>query len=146
MVMKGGCLCGAIRYEIADDATPSAVCHCRNCQKQSGASFSINLLVSTADFTMSGTPRRFIDTSDRGTEVHREFCGQCGSPLVSRSPARLDRIAVKAGTLDDPSGLKPSIQVWCDSAQPWLSLPDLPSVARQPTPADTSLASPTGDR
>jgi len=131
MSMKGGCLCGAVRYEISNDATPSGVCHCTNCQKQSGSSFSIALLVNTADFTMTGTLRRYVDQTDRGTPIYREFCEICGSPVVSRSPERDDRIAVKAGTLDDPSVLKPQIQVWCDSAQPWLSL-DLPAEARQP--------------
>lgn len=145
MPMEGGCLCGAVRYTISNDATPSAVCHCRNCQKQSGSSFSISLLVNSHDFTMTGTLRRFRDKSDRGTDIYREFCGTCGSPIVSRNPVRPERIAVKAGTLDDVSVLKPLLQVWCDSAQPWVSLGDLPAVARQPTPADSSLASSNKD-
>lgn len=134
MTMKGGCLCGAVRYDISNDATPSAICHCRNCQKQSGSSFSIALLVNAADFTMTGTLKRYEDQNDEGRPIYREFCETCGSPVVSRSPVRSDRIAVKAGTLDDPSVLRPQLQVWCDSAQPWLTLSDLPAVARQPEP------------
>lgn len=119
MGFEGGCLCGDIRYESASDPLMTVYCHCRNCQKASGGAFSTNVMVPADAFAVTqGEVSRYDDTADSGNVVVREFCGRCGSAIVSRLPDG-GMAVVKAGTLDDPSGLQPGMSIWEDSALPW---------------------------
>ncbi|MGB3431106.1 GFA family protein [Achromobacter sp.] len=128
----GGCLCGKIRYMLMAEPAVVAICHCTNCQKQGGGAFSVNLALARADVRMSGELSVFEDKADSGGVVLRGFCGACGSPILSELPGRPKHVYVKAGTLDDRSGIVPTMQVWCRSAQPWVELnKNLPTFERQ---------------
>jgi hypothetical protein len=63
----------------------------------------------------------FEDTGDSGKPVHRNFCPYCGSPITSVVDAMPGLTFIKAGILDDPSWLKPTMEVYCDSVQPWIT-------------------------
>jgi hypothetical protein len=117
----GGCLCGAVRYELAKDPTMTAVCHCTHCQRQSGAMFSTNLVVAEADYQQQGETKVYEDRGDSGQPVYRHFCGNCGSPILSRVAVMPGVVMVKAGTLDDFSGLKPAVEVYADHAADWVA-------------------------
>jgi len=117
----GGCLCGAVRYELASEPTMTAVCHCTHCQRQSGAMFSTNLVVPEADYHQTGETSVYEDRGDSGQPVYRHFCGRCGSPIISRVAVMPGLVMVKAGTLDDFSGLKPAVEVYTDHAAEWLA-------------------------
>jgi len=128
--MKGGCLCGAVRYET--DATPMAtvICHCTHCQRASGSAFSVNVVLPREKLIVSGAPSEYHDRGDNGAPVLRYFCPICGSSFMSVLSSGL--AAVKAGTLDDASGLTPSVQIWARSAQTWsASIPALPALDTQ---------------
>ncbi len=102
-----------------------AVCHCTDCQKQSGSPFSVNVGVPNDQITMEGeTLTRFDVTGASGQNVSRYFCNRCGSPLKTVLEAFGGLAVIKAGTLDDSSWVKPGIQIWCDSAQDWAVLAD----------------------
>lgn len=120
---QGGCLCGKIRYTLKAEPFATALCHCTNCQRQGGAAFSVNLLFAAAQVDITGQLSEFIDHSDKGDPVGRQFCGNCGSPILSALTTMPGMVAIKAGTLDDTSGVKPQVQVWCASAQSWF-MPD----------------------
>jgi hypothetical protein len=123
--ITGGCLCGALQYTIGTEPVLTAICHCTHCQRQSGAAFSVNLGVPKGALQFSkGTPKMFQDTGSSGLPVYRHFCGDCGSPIYSDVAAIPDLVFVKAGTLDDSSGVKPGVAVWCRSAQPWVPRPE----------------------
>lgn len=119
--IKGSCLCGQVSYQSsADEPSMMAICHCPDCQKQNGAAFSINVLVPTASIKFEGKSlAQYIVNGDSGTPVTRNFCNNCGSPLSTELDAFGNLAAIKAGTLEDSSWVKPSIQIWCDAAQPW---------------------------
>ena len=136
MRLSGSCLCGQLRY-VADAETPmAAVCHCSNCQKQTGSAFSWLVIVPSAQLRHSGTLKTYLDRGDSGSVVRRQFCPDCGSPLFSEMDSAPGITAIKAGTLDDGSALTPVMHVWCDSAQPWSSIPsDMPRFAQQPPAA-----------
>jgi hypothetical protein len=121
--MQGGCLCGAVRYEVASPAVGQAVCHCKHCQRQSGSAFSVLLAVTGESFTVSGQPTLYVDRGDSGAVVNRYFCSSCGSPLYTALPDKQEVVYIKAGTLDDTSVLAPKVHVWCDSAWPWTAFP-----------------------
>ena len=124
MTQTGRCLCGQITYEIAGDIIATAVCHCDHCQRQGGAAFSVNLVVHESQMTVSGTLSTFEDRGENNDAVYvyRRFCGQCGSPIYSALVSPAGILAVKAGTLDDRSGVTPTIEAWCEHKQPWVQL------------------------
>ncbi|MNS68930.1 glutathione-dependent formaldehyde-activating enzyme [compost metagenome] len=123
--IQGGCLCGAVRYESADAAVTSVVCHCSKCQKQSGSALSINLVVPAAGFRITASAMAtYHDVGDSGLAVRRHFCNRCGSPVYSELDANPGVVAVKAGTLDDPSWVHPNLHMWRDSAQAWVEIAD----------------------
>ena len=131
MKRQGGCLCGQVRYEISGDPLAVIICHCINCQKQSGSTFSFNLIGQSDQISLQGNVSTYEDTNDSGDPVNRNFCGNCGSPIYSEILTQGNLIALKIGTLDDTRDLEPQSQVWCISKQNWLSLnPDLPAAMR----------------
>lgn len=133
MTSTGGCLCGQARYRLNAAPLTTLVCHCRNCQRQSGSAFSIVTVVATRAFERTGAWKAYDDTADSGAVLRREFCPECGSALASTLVASPDMTVIKAGTLDDVSGLKPQMHIWTQSAQPWVCLePDLPQFPGQP--------------
>ena len=128
MSLTGRCLCGAVSYELAGDVIATAVCHCDHCQRQSGGAFSVNLVAHESQLTVSGDLKTYGDTGDHGGDtvfVRRHFCPECGSPIVSDLVETAGIIAVKAGTLDDKSDIRPTVEAWCDAKQSWVDLPGM---------------------
>jgi hypothetical protein len=118
--MVGGCLCGKVRYSAEVDPVFTAVCHCKNCQKQAGTSFSVVVAVPAPALSVTGPFKTFNDTGDSGKPVRRNFCPDCGSPITSDVEAMPGMTFIKAGTLDDTSWLKPTMEIYCGSAQSWV--------------------------
>jgi hypothetical protein len=118
--LTGGCLCGAIRYTLSAPVTELRACHCTSCQKASGAGGSVNAAVPSAAFKITqGTPKRFAAVAASGRTLYRFFCGDCGSPLYSQRANAPENVMVRAGTLDDSSGLKITLNIWTGSARSW---------------------------
>ena len=124
MHLTGGCLCGQVRYTISADPVFVGVCHCTNCQKQSGAAYSVNVGVRQDALELQGTLKTYVDHGDSGRQVLRRFCPDCGSPVITDAEAIPGMHIVKAGTLDDSSGLRPQRQIFCASKHPWVPLLD----------------------
>lgn len=122
MSVTGKCLCGQARYEFSGKPMATAICHCRNCQRQAGSAFSIIIAVPTKAVTFTGELKTYNDTADSGATLYRRFCPECGSPLFSMLADAPKVTIIKAGTLDDVSGLNPQFHVWCKSAQPWIQI------------------------
>jgi hypothetical protein len=118
----GRCLCGSISYRF--DAIPEAVivCHCGHCQRHTGSAFSVNVLVARDALDIKGTPKSYRTTGvENGNLRDRLFCGNCGTPILTVLHERPDLIIVKAGTLDGPTGLEPTTEVWLRRAQDWIA-------------------------
>ena len=123
--VSGSCLCGAIKYTSTAEPVMAAVCHCTHCQKQAGSAFSVVIGVPKGSLKItSGKTTVYSDKGDSGKAVNRHFCATCGSPIYSdvESSPQLDWI--KAGTLDDTSWVKPTVNIWCQSAQNWIAYPE----------------------
>lgn len=126
--IAGGCLCGKVRYHSDAEALLTVLCHCRNCQKQSGTTYSTNIAMPRGTLNIDGEMTVFADTGDSGMKVKRYFCGTCGSPIMSEPDAIETLSIIKVGTLDDTSWVKPSMEIYCDSAQEWTkALPEMQS-------------------
>jgi hypothetical protein len=122
--ITGGCLCGAVRY--VSDAEPAlvAVCHCSTCQKNTGSAFSLNIGLPSSSVSVSGKSLATYEdhTGASGKPFFRAFCSRCGSPIYGRGEAYSGITFIKAGTLDDPSWVKPGIHMWCADKQPWVAI------------------------
>ena len=132
--IEGGCLCGAVRYTSDADPVATAICHCKNCQRQSGSAFSVIIGIPRASFSLQGDPMKsYEDRGESGQPVLRQFCGNCGSPVVSDVAVTPDLLWIKTGTLDDPSQLHPQMHIWTDHQQPWVDVAqELPKISRNP--------------
>lgn len=124
--ISGKCLCGSIEY--SGDAEPvfCIVCHCDDCQRQTGTSFSMTVGVPKSSIKIENEDKlkEFLGESASGNKVRRKFCPDCGSPILSMISMAPDMYMIKAGTMDDKSWLKPTHQFWCSEKQPWLELSD----------------------
>lgn len=100
----------------------TAVCHCRDCQRQTGTAFSVVVGIPQDALQLSGEVTIHTTTGESSAQVHRYFCGRCGSPIYSLAEAMPGLIFLKAGTLDDCSWLEPELEFFCASAQPWCQL------------------------
>ena len=133
MTQTGQCLCGAIKYQFDNEPVVAGVCHCKNCQRQSGTAFSTLAGIPTSEFKMTGEPKLYQDAdTSSGNTVERYFCANCGSPIYSAIPSQPDSVFLKTGTLDDTSGFKPSFHAWCSTKQNWVELDsDVPQMQSQ---------------
>jgi hypothetical protein len=83
--------------------------------------FSTNLVVPLGQYEQTGETRVFADKGESGGAVLRHFCGACGSPILSIAEIVPGMALVKAGTLDDISGLTPALEVWAQHAAAWVA-------------------------
>jgi hypothetical protein len=116
--LTGRCLCGNVTYAAESDPLVTAICHCQNCQRQTGSTYSLVVAVPRDSLKISGSTLATFDTitESTGTPSHRQFCSNCGSPLVTLAEAAPAMAFIKAGTLDDSRHLAPSVEVHCESA------------------------------
>jgi hypothetical protein len=128
--IAGGCLCGKVRYSASGDPAFAGVCHCTDCQKFTGSAFAAIVGVPKSALTIQGDLAVYSKTGESGKSIHRRFCPHCGSSVADALP---DIVMLGAGTLDDASWVKPGMQIYCDSAQPWVHLGgDLKSFPKMP--------------
>lgn len=123
-----------MRYVLAGAPLAVVACHCTSCRYQSGAAFSVNLLVRADTMSVEGDLARWIDHhTESGEPLWREFCGRCGSPIRSIPSAAPKFIALKAGTLESATGLAPTTHIWTRSRLPWVEIPvAMPQFERGP--------------
>jgi hypothetical protein len=114
--LTGRCLCGQIRYTANADPAIVAVCHCKNCQKQTGTAFSLIVGIPRSTISIQGKLKTFGDIGGSGQVVERNFRPECGSPIISDVAVMPELTFIKAGTLDDTSWLDPKMHIYCDSA------------------------------
>ncbi len=115
----GGCLCGAVRYSATGPALFGCLCHCRDCQRASGAGHVPIMGVTKAGFRLSGTPLVFVSRGGSGHNAVRNSCPRCGSLLFGTPEAAPDLVTVYVGSLDAPEVLRPTEAIHTRSRQPW---------------------------
>jgi len=131
--VKGGCLCGALRYEWRNEPTEIIYCHCNDCKKATGSAYSLTMETEREALNiLSGHLKEYIKTADSGDTVTREFCPECGSILFIKLANYPNHIWINAGTLDDPERIKPTQQIWTKRRVSWAHIDDsLPSIAEE---------------
>jgi hypothetical protein len=121
---EGGCSCGAVRYRLASEPLFVHCCHCLNCQRQTGSAFVINLLIETDRVELvTGDPQPVDVPRDDGSSQRIFRCPGCQVAVFSEY-TRPEFRFVRAGTLDDPSSVRPDVHIFTRSKVPWVTLPD----------------------
>ena len=122
---EGGCTCRHVRYRMASQPMWVNCCHCRWCQRESGAAFALNALIESSRVQVLVGEVEVVDTpsnSGRGQKIAR--CPKCRIALWSNYGGGGDAIRfVRVGTLDDPARCPPDIHIFTSSKQPWVVLP-----------------------
>lgn len=117
--ITGGCLCGAVRYEISETPKMQIACHCESCRKSSGSAF-VAAAVAPRDVTrMNGAVTTYTEAADSGRQVNRCFCPTCGSTIYSEIATVPDAYVIQAGTLDDLGWFKPKMNFFAANALEW---------------------------
>jgi len=120
-MVKGGCYCGAIRYEAGGTPFHSTNCHCSICRRTTGAPFVTWFTVPRSEFRLvQGIAARFRSTQG----ATRSFCPRCGTQLTFESDSAADEIDVTTCSLDDPRQLPPEDHTWTSSKLGWVKLDD----------------------
>jgi hypothetical protein len=116
----GGCLCGAVRYR-ATRMLRADLCHCRMCQKASGAPVVAWLTVPVASFMFTaGAPAAYRSSA----RAVRHFCPACGAQLTFRLVEDPTEIDINLATLDHPEAVAPQSHIHTASGMPWLDIHD----------------------
>lgn len=129
--LAGGCTCRAVRFRIETRPLFVHCCHCRWCQRETGASFALNAMIEADRVTLLAGAPELVDTpseSGRGQKIAR--CPKCRVAVWSHYAGAGPSVCfVRVGTLDQPDHLPPDIHIFTASKQPWLVLPpDVPAV------------------
>jgi hypothetical protein len=133
----GGCQCGAVRYVLKREEIAVYACHCRECQKQSASAFGLSAPFARDELELTGELASYRRATDSGSFTTGYFCPACGSRLFHVSDRNTSRGTLKAGSLDDTSGLSPRFHIWTSRRQPWVQLPpDVPQFEDQSVDLD----------
>jgi hypothetical protein len=122
--MEGGCACGEVRYRLMSEPMFVHCCHCRNCQRQTGSAFVINMLIEADRVELlTGEPLAVEAPRDDGSSQRIFRCPTCEVAIYSEY-GRPEVLFVRAGTLDDPSSVEPDIHIYTRSKIEWVKVPE----------------------
>jgi len=124
--LEGGCTCGQVRYRMTTPPIYVHCCHCRWCQRETGAAFALNAMIEADRVeVLQGSPEAVMTPSLSGKGQKITRCPSCRIALWSNYAGAGDAIHfIRVGTLDDPDRLPPDIHIFTASKQPWVVLPD----------------------
>ncbi|KAF1911486.1 Mss4-like protein [Ampelomyces quisqualis] len=121
---SGGCMCGNVRYEVSGDSEASILCHCIDCRKIGGSTYSSNAVYNADGFKVTkGTPKQHKKKADGGNDITSNFCGDCGSTMWREGATFAGKRIIKAGTLDDTSILdnfKADAELYANTRPKWV--------------------------
>ena len=127
MHISGQCHCGAISFTAVVDPKKVIACHCKDCQILSGAPFRAVLPTPADDVSLVGNPKQYVKVAASGNRRVPAFCGECGTQLYATEPDFPKTLNIRLGCVNEREQLSPSVQIWGNSAVPWLhSLSSVP--------------------
>ncbi len=133
MHIEGACHCGYITYEAEVDPDAVNICHCTDCQTMSGSAYRVNVRSAKGAFKLkSGQPKIYIKTAESGNRRAQAFCPECGTPIYATDADKPEVYGIRVGTVRQRAELRPRRQIWCRSAQDWVTnLESLPRIPKQ---------------
>jgi hypothetical protein len=125
MEFTGKCYCGDVQYKASGDPAIKLQCHCRECQHISGGSANVTIGMPEDGFEYTkGAPKQF-KRDELETPVIREFCGNCGTQILSIADFALPGVKlIKVGSMDDPSLFTPDMAIFTADKQAFHHIPE----------------------
>jgi hypothetical protein len=121
--LTGGCLCGAVRFEVTEPLVSSGYCHCTRCQRRTGTAASPGARIAPGSLrVLSGEEHIKAYEPDEG--FAKVFCSSCGGALWSQSQEDPDVISIRLGAFDADPGIRPTYRQFVAYAAPWEAIPD----------------------
>jgi hypothetical protein len=121
--LTGGCLCGGVRFEVAEPLVTASYCHCTRCQRRTGTAASAQARVAPGSFRIVRGAELVRSYAPEGGFA-KEFCSSCGSALWSRAPEDPEVVSVRLSAFDKDPGIRPSYRQFVAYAAAWEPLPD----------------------
>jgi hypothetical protein len=134
MSIEGGCYCGALRYSAEGAPMFKGQCHCRECQYISGGHPNVVTGMAEGGFSYTKGSAKQFKRADLPNPVTREFCADCGTHILTRSPGLPGAVLIKVGTFDDPSQFgRPDMVIYTIDKQGFHHVPEgVPTFERVP--------------
>ena len=118
---RGGCSCGQVRFELADDPTWVIICHCNECKKRTGSAYGVSVVTTLENVQeFNGTTNTYDRAGDSGDSVRFEFCSNCGTTVRWQIGLLPGRVGFAGGTFDDISVLNLVGEVYTNRRAPWI--------------------------
>ncbi|MDP2710376.1 MAG: GFA family protein [Solirubrobacteraceae bacterium] len=122
--LTGGCLCGAVRFELTEPPAIAGYCHCTRCQRRTGTSSSAQALVDRGALTIVQGEQLVQGWCHPDGGMEKCFCRSCGAHLFSRAPDGGARMTVRLSAFDADPGVRPSFRAFVADAASWEPIPD----------------------
>ena len=130
--LEGGCLCGQFRYRVMAAPLDGSYCHCRMCQRSSGAPLQASAEFPIQAFEVTAGRLKAYRSS---ASALRRFCPDCGSQILFEPAENPTYVSINLATLDHPETLRPRMHIWHGSRIPWFeTTDDLPRYDREGPP------------
>jgi hypothetical protein len=124
VTIAGGCLCGAVRYEVTGPFLRAGHCHCSRCRKHSGAAVLTQGRVRREDFRLLSSEESLrVYRPAEGAAV-KAFCVLCGSSLFGGTWPEGPEVSIRLGSVDGDPGIRPQVHTFVDSRAPWDEITD----------------------
>lgn len=123
-IRTGACQCGRIRIAASAEPLTVSMCHCQDCQRRTGSSYSVHGYFPRDSVRIEGSPKSYSRKGDSGAYVTFHFCPDCGSTIFWEAEATPDRIGIPAGLFADPDFPKPTVSIFTPHKHRWLTVPE----------------------
>lgn len=133
MKYEGRCLCGEISYICSGEPVFQFNCHCRDCQRSTGAAYAPIMFFQRKDIHINGNLKFYESKGGSGKVISRGFCPSCGAQIVGDVEDASPLLSIRPGTLDDTDSYRPRANVYTAHAASWDAMdPTLPKFAAMP--------------
>ena len=124
MTLTGGCNCGAVRFEVTAPLKLASYCHCKRCQRRSGAGASPSGFPVEGSFHITAGADDALRAWKPESGGTKYFCGICGSHIYADNPSHPDSVGIRLGAFDDDPGVRPSVRQFTAYAAVWEPIPE----------------------
>jgi hypothetical protein len=121
--LTGGCLCGGVRFEIAEPLVSAVYCHCTRCQRRTGTAAAASALIAPGSLRIT-QGEELVRAYEPDAGFVKDFCSRCGAALWARNPANADQLGVRLGAIDGDPGIRPTARQFVAYAAAWEPIPD----------------------
>jgi hypothetical protein len=132
LIRRAACACGQLGIDCRGEPVRVSICHCRSCQRRTGAPFGWQVRFPEAAVTPTGEAARYTRTADSGRSIDFRFCPRCGSTVwwtMDRDPGL---VVVAGGAFADPALPPPTIEVYAGRQHAWAAMPALADIESHP--------------